>query len=150
MKMPDTSQFYAFGRHVVSFAGGAVFYATMFGVVNSTDAANATHAINQISSGFQQIVGGVAVLIPIGMGVMAAVKSSPLAQMLLGAAAMLHGKADPGKLNQQEQATLMEATAKLPAVAGVVTTDKAIAARTSPKVMLPVDMTWSDQKPSGS
>lgn len=136
MKLPDISQVYAAGRHVASFAGGAVFYASMTGVVNSSDAANATHAISQIGDGFKDIAAGVGVLIPIGMGAISMIKASPLVQMLMGAHALLHGKADPSKMSADDQKTIMEATTTLPKVTGVATNDPVIAATTPPAITL--------------
>lgn len=130
------SQIWAFARHVPSFAAGAVFYASAFGTIDVTDAANANHAIAQISSGFSQVVAGVAVLVPIGMGALAAVKASPLVQMVLGAAAMLNGKASAANMSVADQKTIMEATATLPKVEAVATNDRLIAATTPPKVVL--------------
>lgn len=136
MKLPDLSQVYAAGRHVASFAGGVVFYASVTGVVNSGDAANASHALSQISDGLKEIVAGCAVLVPIGMGAIAAVKASPLVQMLIGATALLHGKADASKMSADDQKTIMEATITLPKVTGVGTSDPAIAASTPSAIVL--------------
>lgn len=120
MKIPDQSQVLAFGRHVVSGAAGAIAYASLFHLFqNPVDAGNATQAINQIGHGFGEIVGGVSVLVPIGMGVFAAIKTSPIVQMLMGAAALLKGKADPSKIAPSDQKTLMQATLLLPKVASI-------------------------------
>jgi hypothetical protein len=135
MKLPDVTQVYAFSRHVGSFASGAVFYAAMFGVVNSTDAANATHAIAQIGDGFKEITAGGAVLFSIGMGALAVVKSSPLVQMIMGAAAMLKGKVDTSKVSPADQKTIMEATNTLPKVDAVVSNDEALAKSASPGIV---------------
>lgn len=129
------SQVWAFARHVPSFAAGAVFYAAAFGTINATDASSANHAIAQISGGFSEIVAGVSVLVPIAMGALAALKSSPLVQMVLGAAAMLNGKASAANMSAADQKTIMEATSTLPKVDAVVTNDKLIAATTPPKVV---------------
>ncbi len=137
MKIPDQSQVLAFGRHIISGAAGAVAYASLFHLFqNPADAANATQAINQIGHGFTEIIGGVGVLVPIGMGVIAAVKSSPIVQMLIGATALLRGKADASRLSTGDQKTLMEATLKLPKVVTIGTNDAAVAAATPPGIVL--------------
>src|SRR5579872_3215259 len=117
MKIPDQTQVYAFGRHVVSYAMGGVTAISMAHLWQSPqDAANAANAINQVSHGFQEIVAGGGTLIALGMGVVAAIKSSPIVQMLMGAAAMLHSKVDTSKVSVEDQKTIMEATLKLPKV----------------------------------
>jgi hypothetical protein len=136
MKMPDASQVYAAGRHVASFAAGTVFYASLTGIINSGDAAHATDAFAQIGAGIKEIVAGVTVLVPIGMGAIAAVKASPIVQMIMGATALLHGKADASTVSSADQKTIMEATGTLPKVAAVVTNDQKIADSTSPNVVM--------------
>lgn len=136
MQMPNQTQILAFSRHIPSFAAGAIFYAATFGVVSSGDATTANHAITQISDGVKDIMAGVSALIPIGMGAWAAVKASPLVQMLMGAHALVSGAADPRKMSPDDQKVVMEATEKLPKVAAVVTNDKTIAATTaSPNIV---------------
>lgn len=135
MKMPDMSQVYAASRHVASFAAGTVFYASMTGIINAGDAGHANDAFMQIGAGIKEIVAGVTVLIPIGMGAIAAIKASPIVQMLMGAAALLHNKTDVSKVSVEDQKTIMEATGKLPKVNAVVTNDPVIAAQTSPNII---------------
>ena len=128
MQIPNQSPVLAFGRHVVSAGSGAVAYASLLHLFqNPTDAQAATNAISQIGHGFSEIVGGSAVLVPIAMGVLAALKSSPLVQFALSAAAMLRAHSDTSNLTTDEQKTIMQATEKLPKVAQVVTNDPVIA-----------------------
>jgi hypothetical protein len=137
MKIPDQSQILAFSRHVVSYAMGGVTAISMAHLwQNPQDAANAASAINQVGHGFQEIVAGGGTLIALGMGVFAAVKSSPIVQMLMGAAALLHGKATAAGVSVEDQKTIMEATLRLPKVTGVSTNDAAVAATTSPGIVL--------------
>jgi len=136
VKLPDQTQVLAFSRHVVSYSAGIVTAISAAHLWQyPTDAAAATAAIDQVGHGFADIVAGVATLASLGMGVMAAVKASPIVQMLVGAAALLKGRADPKKLSTQDQTTIMEATGTLPKVAAVVTNDPNVAAATSPVVV---------------
>lgn len=82
IKMPTLGQTTAFGRHVVSYAMGAVTMAAALHVVNDGQASSLTTAITQIVNGVTSIAGGVATLISVGAGLYAAWSASPLSQLL--------------------------------------------------------------------
>lgn len=141
MKMPDKSQVYAFGRHVVSGATGAIAYAQFLHLFqNPGDAQVATDAVSHIGNGLKEAFGGIMVLVPLSMGVLAALKASPLVQFALSAAAMLKHGSDTSKLPQADQKNIMEATGMLPKVNAVVTNDPVIAATTSPNIVNAADV----------
>jgi hypothetical protein len=81
MQVPSQAQAAAFGRHVVTYAMGAVSALAVLQVVSPSDAASAGNAISQISSGVASIVAGATTLIGIGSGIYAAATASPLWQM---------------------------------------------------------------------
>lgn len=109
MNVPTTAQAAAFGRHVVTFAAGAVTAGAALHLLTGGQASDATTAISQISSGVASIAAGVATLVGIASAGYAALTASPLWQLL--------------------------AVAKNPDVAKVVMTDPAAAgAVPSPKV----------------
>lgn len=82
LKMPTYGQVIAFGRHVVSYAMGAVTMAAALHVVDNNQAASLTTAITQITNGVTSIAGGVATLITVLTGLYAAWSASPLSQLL--------------------------------------------------------------------
>lgn len=140
MKIPSLSQITAFSQHAVSAVSGAIAYASLLHLFqNPGDAQVATEAVQHIGNGFKEIAGGVFALVPIGLGVFAAVKANPLVQFVLSATAMLHSKADASKLSADDQKTIMQATDKLPKVSAIVTTDKTIAAVTTEPGIISAD-----------
>lgn len=74
----------AAGKHVASYAAGGVTVAIAFGVLNSTQGADATADINSIASGVESIAKGiaglVAILTPIYTMWKAANNASPVGQ----------------------------------------------------------------------
>lgn len=82
MKMPTLAQQAAFGRHVVSYAMGAITMAAALHVVTGDQASSLTTAVTQISNGVVSIAGGIATLVSLGAGLYAAWSSSPLSQLL--------------------------------------------------------------------
>ena len=80
--MPDKAQVIAFGRHVVSYSAGALSAGVLLHVISQGDATSAGNAITQISTGIGSIIAGVTTLVSVAMGIWAAVKSSPFAQLL--------------------------------------------------------------------
>lgn len=131
MKTPSLSQLTAFSERVVVAASGAIAYGSLLHLFqNPGDAQAATDAIQHIGAGFKEIVGGVFALVPIVLGVLAALKANPIFQFLAGAAGMLHDKVDTSKMTVEDQTTIMQATDKLPKVSAVVTNDKTIATLT--------------------
>jgi hypothetical protein len=86
MNLPTMGQASAFGRHVVTYAMGAVTMAVTLHLVSSQDGASISGAIGQIVTGITSIVGGISTLIAIGSGVWAAWTASPFRQLLAVAA----------------------------------------------------------------
>jgi len=140
MNLPDRSQLLAFGRHIPTFAAGVVFSATTIGIMTSQDAATANTAFGQISHGVAEIIAGFSALVPVAMGMIAAVKANPVAQMIMGAFAIVHKNASVADVPGTDQAMIMEATAKLPKAEIVVTNDPRVAAATGPAVVLNNDL----------
>jgi len=86
MNLPTMGQASAFGRHVVSYAMGAVTMAVAFHAISNQDGTSITGAIGQIVNGVTSIAGGVSTLIAVGSGIWAAWTASPLRQLLAVAA----------------------------------------------------------------
>lgn len=82
MNTPTLGQVAAFGRHVVTFAAGAVTVAVALHVATPDDAQNATSAIDQIVSGSKSIVAGATTLIGLASALYASWTASPLSQLL--------------------------------------------------------------------
>lgn len=123
IKMPDTAQVLAFGRHIVSYGAGIATGVSVLGLwQNPQDMANAQHAVKLISDGFAEVVTGFGILIPIAMGVFAAIKANPMVQMLIGATSILKGQSDTSKLTVADQKTIAKATEALPMVETVTVT----------------------------
>jgi hypothetical protein len=80
MKMPTLGQASAFGRHVVSYAMGAITMAAAVHVVNGQDASSLTTAVSNIANGVTSIAGGIATIVSVAAGLYAAWSSSPLSQ----------------------------------------------------------------------
>ena len=126
IKMPDQAQVLAFGRHIVSYGAGIATGISVLGLwQNPQDIANATHAVKMISDGFAEIVTGFGILVPIAMGIFAAVKANPMVQMLIGAHSILKGQSDTSKLSTADQKTIAKATEALPVVDTVTTKPQA-------------------------
>ncbi len=82
LKMPTLAQTYAFGRHVVSYAAGAVTMAAAVHVINGDQSSSLLAAITQIYNGVTSIAGGIATIVSVSAGLYAAWSSSPLSQLL--------------------------------------------------------------------
>ena len=82
MELPTQSQVVAFGRHVVSYSAGALSAGVVLHVVSQGQANDAGNAITQISTGVASIAAGLTTLASVAMGIWAAWKSSPFAQLL--------------------------------------------------------------------
>ena len=81
ISMPTSGQVNAFGRHLLTSAGTATAMLAAFHLMTPDQVASATAAFNQISDGVTKIIGGVAVLVPIGAAIFAALTASPIWQM---------------------------------------------------------------------
>lgn len=76
MKLPTQAQLAAFGRHIVSYAAGAVTAAAALHLLTPGQAGTITTSVQHISDGVSQIAVGVAPLISMASGLYAAWKSS--------------------------------------------------------------------------
>lgn len=81
MKVPNLDQVSAFGRHVISFAMGAITIAATVNVVNTDQVNSLTAAISQIAHGVGEIAAGLAPIVAIISGLYAARTASPMAQI---------------------------------------------------------------------
>lgn len=83
MNLPKitASQFYAFGRHVVSYAMGAVTVAVALNFVTGDQGTALSTAVTQIVSGVQSIAGGVATIVSVITAIYAARSASPTNQI---------------------------------------------------------------------
>ena len=72
MNLPSQAVVAAFGRHVLSYAAGAVTVAAALHVVSPDQANSLSTAITQIVSGVQTAMGGVATVVSVGAGLYAA------------------------------------------------------------------------------
>ena len=69
--LPSLAQANAFGRHVVSYAMGAVTVAVSLSVINEDTGAKIADAVTQIASGVTTAAGGIATLVAILSGIWA-------------------------------------------------------------------------------
>ena len=92
MNLPNLSQAYAFGRHIVTFSAGAITFAAMTNVVTSDQASTLTAAISQIAHGIGEITAGIAPIVAIVSGLYAARMQSPSVQVASAAAAVATGQ----------------------------------------------------------
>ena len=82
MQTPTPAQLSAFGRHVLTASASVVTTLAVLSILKPADAASATSAIDQISTGVKSIIAGATTLIGLGSGLYAALTASPLWQML--------------------------------------------------------------------
>lgn len=82
VSLPSKGEVIAFGRHVVSYGMGVLTAGVALHVISQGDADSAGKAISQISTGLASIIAGVTTLTSVAMGIWAAWKSSPFAQLL--------------------------------------------------------------------
>lgn len=80
--MPSKGEVVAFSRHIVSYAMGGLTVGVTLHVLSQGDADSAGKAITQISTGLGSIIAGLTTLTSVAMGIWAAWKSSPFAQLL--------------------------------------------------------------------
>ena len=110
----DTGVVLAFGRHLVTAVGTACAVLVGIGMMPPEQSTSTIDAVKQITHGLQEIIVGASVLVSAVMGVVAAFKASPMAQML--------------------------SVSKHPEVQAIVTSAEIANAVPSPKVVAPADI----------
>lgn len=81
MNLPTQSQVYAFGRHLASYAGGAITAAAAFNLLSPGQAGTLNQSLNHFINGVSEIAAAVSPLIPLVTGWLAARSASPKAQL---------------------------------------------------------------------
>ena len=137
MRLPTQDETVSFGRHVISYAMGAVSALSALHMFqNPADAQQAATALTQIGHGFEEILAGGSTLVAVTMGVWAAIRQSPLFMFIKGATAVASNRIDTKAIPPEAQKVVMIATEKLPKVDTVVTNDPMVAATTvSPNIV---------------
>lgn len=126
MNLPTQHQFAVAGTAAATSAASVIATLGFVHLLNPADAANATAAISQIGDGLAKVMAGTGTLITIGAGVVAAVRSSPLASLFRASKTIA---ADPVLTEQVKTAALVDKaplvilTDKMPEVAGVPVTN---------------------------
>jgi hypothetical protein len=129
VNLPTQHQLAVLGTHVAAGAASAIAVIGFTHIADSSQVADATTAIGQISDGVALIMKGGGTLGTIGIAIYATVKSGPFASLLRAVTSIA---SDPAKLAQVQQnttgatlpekAALVLVTDKLPEVAGIGTT----------------------------
>jgi hypothetical protein len=97
LSFPTGAQVAAFGRHVASYAAGAVTVAVGLHFISPDQGSQIGDAIKGIINGVASIVGGVATLLSIGAGLYASWTASPSSQAsAIGASTSTEVKSAPG------------------------------------------------------
>lgn len=81
MELPNSSQVAAFGRHVATYAAGAITAVSVLHIVSAGDAATLSDSLNKISSGFASIAAGLGPIIALVSGWYAAWSASRKSQI---------------------------------------------------------------------
>lgn len=81
MKVPTPAELAALGRHVATFAGGAVMSAAIFGLVSQDEASVLTQSLQHIGDGVKEIAVGLGPIVGIACGLYAKWTASPPAQI---------------------------------------------------------------------
>jgi len=133
----------AAGRHVLTYAGGLVTMAAVWGLVSQGDASTLTQGLNDIGAGLAQFAKGVAaiagVLVPLYSALMAKRSAQP-DQQIKSVVATLSAP-NSGKTvaevvsDESDRKKLISAVADMPEVKGVVTTAKVADETASNKVV---------------
>lgn len=71
LSLPSARQFASFGRHIVSYAAGAVTVGVGLHFLSPDQGSQVGNAITGIVNGVESIVGGVATLVAVGSGLYA-------------------------------------------------------------------------------
>lgn len=136
------NQYKAAGKHVASYAAGAVSVALAWGLVSQTDASNLSEAITHITDGFEQLAKGIGmiagVVVPIYTAWRSAKNASPQSQInsvvqnlsAPEATQVINAIADPAGRNK-----LINAVAAMPEVKQVVATPSVARSTDSEKVV---------------
>lgn len=80
LSLPTPDMMAAFGRHVVSYAAGAITVGVGFHVLSSDQGNSLGTAIGQVVSGVETTMGGLATIFSLGAGLYAAWTASPVSQ----------------------------------------------------------------------
>ena len=105
MNLPNQLQVNAAGRHVLTFAMGAVSALATFHIIDAGDATTIGNSISQISGGVAQIAAGLAPLIAIASGFYASWSASHKSQVAAVTAAVADGSIPKATLVNKIQAT---------------------------------------------
>jgi hypothetical protein len=81
LSLPTGAQLAAFGRHVASYAAGAVTVGVGLHFLTPDQGTQIGNAVTGIVNGVESIVGGVVTLVSIGAGLYAAWTASPTSQV---------------------------------------------------------------------
>lgn len=79
--VPTRAQFSSFGRHIVSYVGGAVTVGVAMHFATADQGSQLTTGVTQIVTGIDSIVGGIATLFAVGSALYAGWTASPASQM---------------------------------------------------------------------
>ncbi len=136
MRLPTQDQVLASGRHVITFAGGAVTAFASLHLITAGDAQSAADALNKIGHGFAEIITGLGVLAGIISGLFAALSANPLWQFIKGSRAVA---ANPtivkqANISDADQAVVAKAAVELPKVENIVAAPEVAKAVPSPLV----------------
>lgn len=71
LSLPSARQFAAFGRHIVSYAAGAVTVGVGLHFISPDQGSQIGNAVNGIINGVESIVGGVTTLVAVASGLYA-------------------------------------------------------------------------------
>ena len=135
MNLPNQDQVLASGRHVITFAGGAVTMFAALHLITGGDAESAAKALSQIGHGFSEIIAGAGTLIAIGSGVFAALSANPLMQFFKGAKALAADPTLAKDATVAQQATVATAIEAMPKVQTVIAAPDVAMISPSPSVV---------------
>lgn len=136
MRIPTQDQVLASGRHVVTFAGGAVTAFAALHLITGGDAQSAAEALNKIGHGFAEIVTGLGALVGIVSATFAALSANPLWQLIKGSRAVAANPmiARQGNISDADQASVAKAAIEMPKVENIVAAPEVARAVPSPLV----------------
>lgn len=135
MRMPTQGEVLAGGRHVVTYAAGGVSMFAALHLLTGGDAESAGKALNQIGSGFAEIVTGLGTLVAVVSGVFATLSANPLWQLISGSKAV---QADPSlakSVTVQDQTSVADAAQAMPQVQTVIAAPEVAKSTSNPDVM---------------
>lgn len=91
MDLPNSGQVAAFGRHVASYAAGAITAGAVLHIISSGDASTLSDSLSKISTGVADIAAGVAPIVAMISGIYAAWSASHKSQVTAVVAAVASG-----------------------------------------------------------